>query len=416
MPYLNFIRSSPRFLTFGFLVAAFSSFGQTFFIGLFGGQVRDAFVLSHGEFGTIYSLATVASAATMVWLGRLIDRVDLRLFTTLVCLGMVVACFVMGSAPMIAALGVAIYLLRLTGQGLMSHIAITAMARYYDAGRGKALSLAALGHPTGEAVLPIVTVGVIAALGWRQTWFAIGLLLAAVLIPLMLWLLRGHAARHQRYHQTMMGEDSQHRRGDWTLSAVLRDPRFYLVIPGLMAPAFIVTGVFFHQAHLVESKGWSMAWFAGTFVAYAAATVAASLLAGPVVDRLGALRFLPFYLLPLGAALLCLAGAQAPWAALAFMLLAAMTAGAGHPITGALWAEAYGVSHLGAIRSLHHALMVFGTALSPAAMGLLIDRGVSMETIAAGCFAWVALGTALMTLAGRRFTSAPTALRVAPET
>lgn len=401
--YLPFIRSNARFLAFGFLAAAFSSFGQTFFIGLFGAEIREAFALSHGGFGTVYSLATVASAVTMVWLGRLIDRFDLRIFTSVVCAGLVAACFVMGGAPTVLALGVAIYLLRLTGQGLMSHIAITAMARYFEAGRGKALSLASMGHPAGEAVLPVVTVAIISVLGWRTTWFAIGVVLGLVLIPLVLVLLKGHGARHRDHIEARQWAGASERGRDWALSAVLRDPRFALIVPGLMAPAFITTGFFFHQAQLVDSKGWSMTWFASTFIVYAVATVVSSFLAGPVVDRLGALRVMPFFLLPMGGALLLLAGVDAPWAALGFMLVAAVTTGAGHPITGAVWAEAYGVTHIGAIRSLHHALMVFSTALSPAAMGWLMDRGMTLETIALWCVLWVVVGTGLMAVSSRRF-------------
>lgn len=403
MSYLPFVRANPRFLAFGFLTAAFSSFGQTFFIGLFGAELRDAFGLGHGGFGTIYSLGTVASAAVMVWIGRLIDRFDLRAFTVAVCAGLVAACFVMGAAPTVAALGVAIFLLRLTGQGLMSHIAITAMARYFEAGRGKAVSLASMGHPAGEAVLPVVTVGVIALLGWRATWFAVGILLGLVLIPLLLFLLKGHGTRHRHYVKARESMDASLRDGDWALSAVVRDPRFLMIVPGLMAPSFINTGIFFHQAQLVAGKGWTMTWFASTFMAYAAATVVASFLAGPVVDRLGALRVMPYFLLPMGCALLFLAGVDAPWAALAYMIVAAMTTGAGHPITGAMWAEAYGVTHIGAIRALHHALMVFGTALSPAAMGLLMDGGMTMETIALLCIVWVLAGSGLMAMASRRF-------------
>lgn len=403
MQYLSFILSSPRFLAFGFLVAAFSSFGQTFFIGLFGAELRSTFGLSDGEFGMLYSLATVASAVSMVWVGRLIDRFDLRHFTFAVCLVMVGACFVMGGAPTAVALGIAIYLLRLSGQGLMSHIAVTAMARYFDAGRGKAVSIAAMGHPAGEAVLPIVTVSVISLLGWRTTWVVLGILLGAVLLPLVLFLLKGHADRHRSYVAAQAARDAGDGDRDWALSQVLRDPRFSMIVPGLLAPAFIITGIFFHQAHLVDTKGWSMTWWAGTFVAYAVSTVCASFMAGPVVDRLGALRVMPFYLLPMGVALLFLAWFDAPWAALAFMLVAAVTTGAGHPITGALWAEAYGVKHLGAIRSLHHALMVLGTALSPAAMGLLIDGGMTMETISLLCVIWVVAGAGLMGLSSRRF-------------
>lgn len=406
MQYLQFIHSNPRFLAYGFLVAAFSSVGQTFFIGLFGAELRSEFELSHGSFGTLYSLATIASAVSVVWLGRLIDRFDLRGFTVAVCVGLILACFVMGYAQHALVLGVAIYMLRLAGQGLMSHIAITAMARYFEVGRGKAISIASMGHPASEAVLPIITVAVIAALGWRATWLTVGIVLGVVLVPLVLILLKGHGERHRRYVEARAAVDPSTRDGDWALSAVLHDSRFYMIVPGLLAQSFIITGFFFHQAQLVEAKGWSMSWFAGTFVAYALSTVVASILAGPVVDRLGALRVMPFFPLPVGVALLFLAGMDTPWAALMFMTVAAITTGSGHPITGALWAEAYGVTHLGSIRALHHALMVLGTALSPVAMGVLLDAGTSIETVALLCVAWVLAGTVLMVLASRRFLAA----------
>ena len=79
--YVAFVRSNIRFLGFGMVLAVFSSFGQTFFISLFSGEFRAAFGLSHGEFGSIYSIATVASGLSIIWAGRLIDRYALRSFS-----------------------------------------------------------------------------------------------------------------------------------------------------------------------------------------------------------------------------------------------------------------------------------------------------------------------------------------------
>ncbi len=168
MNYLRFLAAHPRVLGFGFALAFFSSFGQTFFISLFGEEIRGTFDLSHGQFGLGYSLATLASGLTIIWLGRKLDTVDLRLFSAVLCAGLVFACFTMGIAPVVAVLVAAIYLLRLTGQGLLSHTAMTSMARYFDEGRGKAISVAALGFPAGEAVLPILAVVVMERIGWRR--------------------------------------------------------------------------------------------------------------------------------------------------------------------------------------------------------------------------------------------------------
>ena len=405
MTFLRFLRHDPRFLAFGFLLAFFASFGQTFFIALFSAELRAAFGLSHGGFGTVYSLATLTSAGLMVWAGRMIDHCDLRLYAGVICAGMALACLVIANVPTthVAFLYVAILLLRFTGQGLMSHAASTAMARYFEATRGRALALSALGATAGEAILPVVTVAAIAAFGWRSAYGFYGLLLAVGLVPLMLWLLHGHGARHSAFLKRLeSGDTTESPTRHWTRAQVRRDPFFYLVLPLMLAQSFIVTGVFFHQVHLVESKGWTMALFAGAFTVYAGFVLVALAVVGPLVDRFGAARLLPLVKLPLAAGLLVLATQSAPWTAFLYMSLAGLTAGAFGVFNGAFWAESYGLRHLGAIRALVTALMVLGSAGSPAIMGWLIDAGVSMERIALACFGYLALASVLAVVALRR--------------
>ncbi len=401
MSYLRFLAAHPRFLGFGFTLAFFSSFGQTFFISLFGDEIRGTFDLTHGEFGLGYSLATLASGLTIIWLGRKLDTVDLRLFSVVLCAGLVAACFTMAIAPVVAVLVIAIFLLRLTGQGLLSHTAMTSMARYFDEGRGKALSVAAMGFPAGEAVLPILAVVVMERIGWRQTWLVIAAGLLVLVIPLVLWLLRGHAERH-RAHLATAAAGSNMRGRQWTRAEVIRDLRFYLLLPGIMAPGFIVTGLFFHQVHLVETKGWTLTWFAACFAAFAAAQLPAGLLAGPLVDRVGATKLLPVYLLPLAASLVVLATGRHMLVAPAFMVLAGITSGLAGTIVGSMWAEVYGVRHLGAIRAMATAIMVVSTAGSPVTMGWLIDAGVTMEAISWMCCAYAVAGAVLARVATRR--------------
>jgi MFS family permease len=191
-------------------------------------------------------------------------------------------------------------------------------------------------------------------------------------------------------------------RRSWTRREVLRDGRFFLALPAVLAPGFIMTGLFIHQGHLVTEKGWSMTWYASCFVGFAAAQLPASLLAGPLVDRVGARRLVPFMLLPLGLALLVLAMTRHPAGALAYLVLAGLTSGVAGPTVGALWAELYGVAHLGAIRALVTSLGVFATAVSPVLMGLLIDAEATMETIALLCLAYAGVGSGLLAVAVAR--------------
>lgn len=402
MRYDRFVVANARLLAFGFLLNFFSAFGQTFFIGVFSGELRAAFELSHGGLGLIYSLATLASAGCFVWIGRWIDRVDLRLYAGVTCGVYVVACVLVALMPTLPALlFVAFALLRLTGQGLMSHIGITTMGRHFHVARGRAVSIATLGFPAAESVFPPVGAALLGAIGWRATWLAIGAALAVVLIPLVLWLLRGHAERERRLQDDLAAGGTDEGERHWLLSEVLRDPHFYLVLPAVLLTPFTVTGLFFHQAHVADSRGWSLGLFASAFTVYAATSVAGTLLAGPLIDRFGARRLLPLFLVPLGAALLLLAGSSHAAAAFGFMTGAGLTAGTGLTLLGALWAEMYGVLHLGAIRSLVWALVVGASALAPMLFGHLFDRGVGVAAIAAACCA-VAAGASLLAGPGRR--------------
>ena len=400
MDYARFVLANRRFLAFGFLLPFFSAFGQTFFIGIFGAELRGDFGLGNGAFGLIYSLATLANAAAFVWLGRLIDRVDLRSYTAATCAAYIGACLYMAYVPTLPILlFVGFVLLRLTGQGLMSHIGVTAMGRQFDAGRGTAVSIASLGFPVAEAVFPPAGVALMALVGWRQTWLIIGIALAVVLLPGVMWLLRGHGERERR-RRAELETASAAGEGSWLLAEVLRDPGFYRVLPAVLLSPFTVTGLFFHQAALVEDKGWTLGWFATAFVVYAAASVAGTLGSGPLIDRLGATRLLPFFLLPLAAGLGLLAVGEASWIALGFMTGAGLSAGTALTLLGALWAEMYGVMHLGAIRSLVWGLVVFASALSPVLFGYLLDAGVTVGAIATGCLV-AALAAGILAGAGR---------------
>lgn len=417
--YWSFIRTHTRFAAFGFLLTLASSFGQTFFIAIFNDNLRGAFDLSHGGFGMLYSLATFASGLTMLWAGSLIDRVNLRAMTVVVCIGMLAACALMASAAGVVMLAVAIYMLRVNGQGLLGHISITSMARYFEKERGKAISVASLGYPAGEAAFPILAVALLAAIGWRASWVVIAGVLALTLVPAVLWLLLGHDDRHRAHVEARRDAEVQERERaasvdpaqrhvgrSWRPREVLRDVRFYMLLPAVLSPAFIVTGVFFHQVQLITEKGWEKAWFAACFAGFAAAQLFSTLIVGELIDRFGSRIVFPFFLVPLAIGLGVLTFVDHAVAALLFLVFAGFTSGTVGPVVGALWAELYGVKFIGSIRAIAMALMVFSTAGSPVLMGVLIDQSVQVDAMA-GAFVIEAMAASLLALAALRIAVQP---------
>ncbi|MHA1152486.1 MAG: MFS transporter [Alphaproteobacteria bacterium] len=406
--YPRFARANARFLGFGFTMAFASSVGQTFFIGVFGPAVRHEFGLSHTSWSAIYMAGTLLSAVALSWTGPQIDRLPLKRYATLVCVALVIAAAFMTQVSSAAWLVLAIFLLRQAGQGLASHVATTSMARYFDADRGKAVALAALGFAAGESLLPVAAVLGIAVLGWRVSYGAAAVLLALFLLPAVWWLLRHHDARHRDHLAQMArpapGAETGSGRGaarSWSRAEVLRHGVFYLLLPAVLAPSFISTALFFHHLELAAVKGWSAAWITGNYWVYALGTVAASLAAGPLIDRITAARVLPGFLAPMALGLLILWGFDAALWALPYLFLLGLTSGIAFTAVTALWAEIYGVHHLGAIRSLVASLSVLASALGPLVMGALIDAGVSIEAIC-GIFALYCAGATALQKLGLR--------------
>lgn len=396
--YHKFFVDGGRFLWFGFATGFASSFGQTFFIGLFGPALRAEFGLSHTSWGFIYLVGTLASALVLPFTGRKIDTVDLKFFTLLVCIGMVFASLFTASVNGPIMLTVAIFLLRQSGQGLMSHASLTSMARYFEAGRGRALAVATIGFATGEAVLPGATVFFIERLGWRWTYALVGIFVAVVLIPLFFWLLAGHDERHREHVQTLArATRSPGGFRAWTRAEVLRDRRFYLLLPGLLAPAIIGTALFFHHLAIADYKGWSYTWVTGNYAVYAVVITVVALLSGPLVDRFRAMRMVYGVIPPLILAMLMLAAFDTKWVVPVYLTLLGLNSAFYFTVITSLWAELYGVTYLGSIKSMMTALGVLGSALGPVAMGWMLDIGLSVESI---CIIWAgfAFGSWLLTI------------------
>ena len=385
-----FIRHQPRLAFYAFAAVAASGFGQTFFVSVMGGELRQAFELSHTAYGSLYSGATVLSAALLLRFGALADRWSLTGVTTLAVAVLASGCLAVGLAPSGLFLGLGFVLIRFGGQGLMAHLGMTTAARFFSDQRGNAVAMAQLGFPLAEAVLPAGAVLVMGRFGWRGSWLAGGLFLAAAAWPLLVFLSRRPPAPPQIGAGAGRGGGSSA-----TRAQVLRDPGFYLVLPATLAVPFVVTALFFHQVAIAQAQGWSVELVGKAFAGYAAGHLVTLFGAGVVVDRLSAGRTLPLGLLPMAAGLVLLALANEPWVAVAYLVLLGVAQGLAATAGGAVWAERYGVLHLGAIRAVTQAAMVVSTAVAPVLLGVFLDMAVQPAVLAA-CMAAAVVVVALI--------------------
>ncbi|MDN5787644.1 MFS transporter [Pseudorhodobacter sp.] len=375
-PVLAFVRDNSAFLATGALLSFLSGFGQTFLISVFGGEIREAFGLSNGDWGLIYMAGTGLSAFVMVFAGGLADRFRVRVLGVAVVLMLALACFAMAFNPWAAALPLVIFALRFAGQGMTSHVALVAMARWFIATRGRALAIATLGVMSAEALMPLSFVWLKSHFDWHHLWVVAGLFCLACL-PVLYRLLRLERTPQQAAESSStLGIGQRH----WTRAQVLRHPLFWSLTPALMLfPAF-GTAFWFHQVHFAAIKGWNHLSLVAVFPLGTVTFGVFTVIYGWAIDRFGAVRLLPIYLLPLVAGFSL--HAYAPtlgWTAAGVMLMG-MAGGGQSTILNAVWAEFYGTRHLGSIKSAVAALMVLGSALGPGVTGWLIDRGVGFET------------------------------------
>ena len=389
---IGFVISNRNWLSAGALLSLLSAFGQTYFISLFAAEIQADFGLSHGSWGAIYSLGTTASAAVMIWAGSLTDLFRARTLGVLVLAMLATACLAMAWNPYVAVLPVVIFALRLTGQGMCSHIAIVSMARWFVATRGRALSIASLGFAAGEAMLPLIFVALLGVFHWRSLW-VVAALVAIAGIPLLLMLLRT-----ERTPQSMANENqSTGMQGvHWTRTTALRHPLFWFMVPALLGPAAFNTAFFFHQVYFAELKGWTHLSLVTLFPLYTTVAIGAMVVSGIALDRFGTARLIPLYQLPMVIAFAIFAFATSlGHAAIGFVFLA-LTTGANSTLPNAFWAEFYGTRSIGSIKAMAAAVMVLGSAIGPGVTGVLIDLGVDLTTQYLGVAVYFVLSSLCM--------------------
>ena len=375
----DFIRQKPGLALFAMLAVAVSGFGQTFFVSVFGEEIRTSAGLSHTAYGSIYSLATLVSAAMLFKFGRLVDIWPLSRAVLLATAILALGCLLVGLKGGVLLLSVGFFCIRFGGQGLFGHMGMTTAARYFSAHRGKAVALAGSGFPLAEAVLPASAVFMAALWGWHVPWLASAGFLVLMVLPLLYYLTRDIPAPVQ----DLAGKEAKDSLRSHTREEVVRDRGFYMVLPAILASPFMVTALLFHQAAVASMQGWSMHVVGTAFTCYAAGHLGALLGTGPLVDRISAGKTLPLAVLPMAAGLMILAAFQGIWVAYVYLGLMGMTHGMTATAGGAVWAERYGLLHLGSIRAMAQSAVVLSTAAAPLLAGFLLDQGLGINILAA---------------------------------
>ena len=385
---------SLKVIIFGFIFTFFSSFGQSFFLGLFNSSIRETLSITHGQFGSIYASATLLSSFLLIWVGKKIDDINIFKFAFYVTLLLSFSCFFFSKISSITFLFIAVFLMRFSGQGLMSHTATTTIARYFTISRGKALSAGWFGLSTAEFILPVFIVYLLTITAWQNIWISISILILIFLPLVSFFLIKKLDFDTREQVDTNNSEIKEIKQ--WKRIEVLKDYRFYIVCLNMLAMPWIATGVFVYQSFITEAKDWGSFVIAQSFMVYSILSVVTLLGSGFLIDKFTSRKLLIFMNIPLMFSTLVLFYFDDPISSFIFLGLIGISNGLANVLGSSTWAEIYGVKFIGSIKALTTALMVFSTAFGTALFGTLIDRGFSIEQIAMVLFIYISISLILL--------------------
>ena len=395
---------SLKVIVFGFIFTFFSAFGQSFFIGIFNPSIREDLSITHGQFGSIYASATLLSSLLLIWIGKKIDDMNVFKFSLFVIVLLSFACYFFSTIKIISLLFLGIFLLRLSGQGLMTHTASTTISRYFEKTRGRALSIAWFGLSFAEFVLPVLMVFLLTSISWRNIWFSISIL-ALVILPLISFLLIKKLKLESRESGLKIDVEKTKIK-QWTRSEVIKDYRFYIIALNMLAMPSIATGVFVYQSFILSSKNWGPYVIAQSFMAYSILTVITLFFTGILIDKFTSRKLLIYMNIPILLATIVLFTFKSPVSSFVFLGLIGITNALANVLGSSIWAEIYGVKFIGGIKALSASMMVFATAFGTAIFGILIDAGYSINSIA--MFSGIYIAISLLILFFFRKTLNPT--------
>ena len=384
------ISINKKIIIFGFIFTFFSSFGQSFFLGLFNAPIRNELGITHGQFGNIYAMATIFSSALLIWVGKKIDEYQIFYYSFFVIILLFLSSLFFSFINSIFLLAIGIFLMRFSGQGLMSHTSTTTISRFFEKSRGKALSTIWFGLSSAEFILPVFVTYFFVIYSWRTVWQGI-----AVIIILFLPIVIFNTIRSVKLESREKDQNPKInlKIKSWRRIEVIKDFRFYIVSLNMLAMPWVATGVFVYQSFITESKMWSIYTIPKAFMVYSITSIITLFFSGFLVDKFTSRKLIPLMNIPLLFAMLVLFYYEQEISAFIFLGLIGVSNGLANVLGSSTWAEIYGVKYIGSIKALTTALMVFSTAFGTAVFGVLIDSGYDIENIAliAGIYVIVSL-------------------------
>lgn len=381
-------------LAIAILMGVASMPGQTVLLALYNASIRNALGLSITQLSIAYTLGTIAAALPLPLVGRIADRIGLRLTIAAVSAAFSASLLLLGEARGIVSLGLAFFLIRFLGQGALSMLAGHTISLWFERRLGTVHSLlAVIGFGVSSALLPQPVAWLIAEHGWKASLAVSAIAVAMLTLPFAVFFFRNRPADIGQHldgdpaeppaHDVLHGGPPPPGDPAFTIRQAATTRAFWMLGLIMLASGFIGTALLFHMQTMLQQAGLegTERQAALAFQSWPIVFAVSMLAMGTLADRFRPALLMPIaLLLQMIAVLACLSATRAvpptdlvlPLMSVGMGLYGASQAcvfGVGNPTI----ARYFGRTHHGAIRGVISTATVLGTGGGPYIVALAYD-------------------------------------------
>lgn len=389
--------------------------GQTVVVSQFNTSIRESLGIGNDALALAYLIGTLCAAVPLTLVGKLSDRIGPRRTAGLVVGSFLLGILALTNAAGLVSLTIGFILIRFLGQGALGMLSSHVLALWFERRLATVESIKHAAISLAGAVVPALVLVLINEFGWRRAYAVLGIAVAAVLLPLIAFVLRDRPEEigqhldneppehHERWHDAHVANVMPRREVVFTLRETIATRSFWLLIaPGVLS-GLAGTAMLFHIQPILTAAGLAEPERAGaSAVAFWSVAMFCGLVSGgPIADRLPPRAILPVAGLGTGVSALVLQATASPLQAGIAMAIFGLSQGWGIAAAGPAIARFFGRPHHGSIRGFVTTAMVAGTATGPfllTLLGRMLGDDVRSGLVAFGIAAVpIALGAAFAT-------------------
>ncbi len=347
--------------------------GRTQGLGLITEPLMRDLSIDRVRFAEINLVATLIGSVFCLGIGRMVDRIGSRVVLTGVSLALGVIVILMSRTNELWSLVVLITLTRGLGQSALSVVSLATVGKWFD----RRLPSAMAGYSVIMSVGFMIAFPVVGTMttvhGWRASWMAVGLVLAAAIAPLAWWLVR---STPEGLGLRVDGEgpasrQTQHRAGPddgvaaATLGEALRSGAFWIFALSSAVYGLVASGIAIFNESILAERGFDAAIYHRSLAFTALAALAGNFAAGALAAR-GSLRpLLVISMVLLAAGLVALPHVTAEFHVILYAIAMGVAGGFVMVVFFSFWGQTFGRLHLGRIQGAAQALTVVASAVGP---------------------------------------------------